>query len=543
MKYLTFVLVLFVFGAIGIIQTGYAQSETSQAKADIEEWITPKNDTVSVFSGTLQYDAIPSDFKCDYSPKINYQYVDKSIKPKYPDNDSLFVRIGGENTAQDFEIVFSLRNEQDSAYAKDLSYHIILKNQDGTPRMSAIYSPDAYSDYSTLGVMVEANSKTSKDGTIPSDIEKKFVDLFGHSYIVPVLMPPNGNYDLYVRVFDSENDWVYADTCGIQAVIPISANGEDDVTIGKIQFSDILVSATETNHENLEATQKIIADAVEKRNNDAMASKNTKPDTDEPRHLSPLRQLNGGVQIDKITCKQGLELVFKDSNNSPSCVSLQTKLKLAERGWTKPKQIATEISSETRLELVGFLENGQVSEFNAMRKDIVGFLFLEGVDASGIDLSGINLENVILPDIDLRNAKLEGAKLHNAKLLQAKLQNLNLENLDLSGASLQLADLEGVNLRGANLEGASLMDTFLIKVKLENANLKNANLRHAVLENADLRGANLQGANLDGATLQNADLKNALLKEAQFYNTNLEGVKNFPIDIEKAKAGGIMLEN
>ena len=452
-----------------------AQTELSETKqnSDSEVWVEPKSDTVSNFIGTLQYDKIQTDFKCDIFPKIDYQYVDKTLHPEYPDHDSLFMRIGGEDTSKDFQIVFSLWDERDNAYAKDLSYHILLKNQDGSDRMGAIYSPDAYSDYSTLGVAVEANSKASKDGAIPSDVEKKFTELFGRDYILPVLMPPNSNYELYVRVFDSENDWISTDTCGVQAIMPIMANEEDNVTVGKIQFSNILVSAIETNQENLEESKKIINDAVANKNKSVESDQNSEPnvaDETKTEYISPLRQFKAGVQIDKIKCRQGLELIFKDSDNSPSCVRLETKSKLTERGWTKPKQISTEISSETRLKLVEFLEGGQVSEFNALRKNIVGFLLLEGVDASGLDLSGINLENTGLPEADLHDAILDGAKMHKAKLLKA----------------------------------------------------------------------NLQDANLDGANLQNADLENANLKGVFFYNTNLQGVKNFPISIEKATSGGIM---
>lgn len=209
----------------------------------------------------------------------------------------------------------------------------------------------------------------------------------------------------------------------------------------------------------------------------------------------------------------------------------------------EPKQVSTEISAQTRLELTSFLESGQVSEFNALRNDIAGFLLLEGVDASGVDLSGINLEDVGLPEADLRGAIFDGANFHKAKLLKANLQNVNLENLDLSEASLENANLQGANLQDASLENAWLVDADLTGANLHSAYLKSANLRHAILQDVNLRGADLTGATLDGANMQNADLENAILKEAQFYNTNLEGVKNFPISIEKAKAGGIMFEN
>ena len=49
--------------------------------------------------------------------------------------------------------------------------------------------------------------------------------------------------------------------------------------------------------------------------------------------LSPLKQFNSGIPIDKIQCKEGLELVIKSSNGSPACVKPETKTKLIEHGW------------------------------------------------------------------------------------------------------------------------------------------------------------------------------------------------------------------
>lgn len=49
--------------------------------------------------------------------------------------------------------------------------------------------------------------------------------------------------------------------------------------------------------------------------------------------LSPLKQVNNGVSLESITCKDKLELVFKSSNNSPACVKPETAEKLMERGW------------------------------------------------------------------------------------------------------------------------------------------------------------------------------------------------------------------
>lgn len=49
----------------------------------------------------------------------------------------------------------------------------------------------------------------------------------------------------------------------------------------------------------------------------------------------PLKQFKSGITTDKITCKEGLNLVIKSSDGSPACVKHETKSKLVERGWAK----------------------------------------------------------------------------------------------------------------------------------------------------------------------------------------------------------------
>jgi hypothetical protein len=49
---------------------------------------------------------------------------------------------------------------------------------------------------------------------------------------------------------------------------------------------------------------------------------------------SPKNQIENGVFLDQVKCKEGLELIIKLSDNSPACVKPETKQKLIERGWT-----------------------------------------------------------------------------------------------------------------------------------------------------------------------------------------------------------------
>lgn len=49
--------------------------------------------------------------------------------------------------------------------------------------------------------------------------------------------------------------------------------------------------------------------------------------------IAPLKQIQSGFPAEHVRCKEGLELVFKSSNNSPACVTSETAEKLIERGW------------------------------------------------------------------------------------------------------------------------------------------------------------------------------------------------------------------
>ncbi len=49
--------------------------------------------------------------------------------------------------------------------------------------------------------------------------------------------------------------------------------------------------------------------------------------------LPPLMLYRAGISSDDIVCRNNLELVLKQSNNSPACVTPNTKAKLVERGW------------------------------------------------------------------------------------------------------------------------------------------------------------------------------------------------------------------
>jgi len=52
--------------------------------------------------------------------------------------------------------------------------------------------------------------------------------------------------------------------------------------------------------------------------------------------MSPRMQVEQGIASSDVICNDGLELVFKNSDNSPACVTSITAEKLIQRGWASP---------------------------------------------------------------------------------------------------------------------------------------------------------------------------------------------------------------
>ncbi len=54
--------------------------------------------------------------------------------------------------------------------------------------------------------------------------------------------------------------------------------------------------------------------------------------------LTPREQISLGISVDEISCKEGLQLVFKKSGN-PACVKPSSVEKLIERGWMEKSNL------------------------------------------------------------------------------------------------------------------------------------------------------------------------------------------------------------
>jgi len=75
--------------------------------------------------------------------------------------------------------------------------------------------------------------------------------------------------------------------------------------------------------------------------------------------LSPLKQIEAGITIEEIKCKDNLRLILKTGNNSPACVKPETLPKLIKRGWGEPApepEIQQNTTNETNLDSEKYYE-------------------------------------------------------------------------------------------------------------------------------------------------------------------------------------------
>jgi len=74
------------------------------------------------------------------------------------------------------------------------------------------------------------------------------------------------------------------------------------------------------------------------------------------KQYSPLKiQLEKGVLPEKIICNNGLELIFKSTDNSPACVKPATAEKLMERGWVIYENKHPELENKSKLRPEGYI--------------------------------------------------------------------------------------------------------------------------------------------------------------------------------------------
>ncbi len=320
----------------GMLGTFLILGAVSLVPAFGDTWIDPTKETIDTASGTLEYDKVPQDFVCDVTPRVQHNFVSKNNPVTYPKYDSLILRISGKNSFMDMQLEASLWKGNVTS-ATDLSYDVSIRSMNGTRLVGGIYSPDAVSKYSTLGVVMEA-SDNFENGILSSDDITRMTELFGSKYVSPMAFPHGVNdFEVYVMVFDSDDDWIDSDRCGVKVVIPVSVDNNYTVDVGTMKFSNVKVSALESKHPIFEVPEQndtvakdtnqtvIVHDSAEDTNSefdggDIISSQGIfgPPVIELPKLPSPLKQF-------EITMRPSLEK-FSFKYGEPFEYTLETKV-------------------------------------------------------------------------------------------------------------------------------------------------------------------------------------------------------------------------
>lgn len=105
--------------------------------------------------------------------------------------------------------------------------------------------------------------------------------------------------------------------------------------------------------------------------------------------VSPLKQFKSGIPLDKIQCKEGLELVFKSHDSSPVCVKSETKQRLIERGWTASKGhvLSNSVQNLPKFEITGLNYANHPDEPLIISVEKIGYSMCDSWDAKIVDVS------------------------------------------------------------------------------------------------------------------------------------------------------------
>ncbi len=114
---------------------------------------------------------------------------------------------------------------------------------------------------------------------------------------------------------------------GIIIVQEAGAEEETDEAMEEetIQATDVPAVTDEAMEEETDEAMEEEMDASEKKGSNASAMGLSK--------MSPRAQMNQGVDSAEVKCREGFELVMKNSTGSAACVKSQSVEKLIQRGW------------------------------------------------------------------------------------------------------------------------------------------------------------------------------------------------------------------
>jgi hypothetical protein len=102
-----------------------------------------------------------------------------------------------------------------------------------------------------------------------------------------------------------------------------------------IFYADISFTETKSSHLSLQVSKGDTITALYQDSAIMTSEHNISSIRVEESVPTPKNQMENGILLDQVKCKEGLELIIKLSDSSPACVKPETKQKLIERGWAR----------------------------------------------------------------------------------------------------------------------------------------------------------------------------------------------------------------
>jgi carboxymethylenebutenolidase len=167
---------------------------------------------------------------------------------------------------------------------------------------------------------------------------------------------------------------------------------------------------------------------------------------------APLKQIAAGIEASKVTCKEGLELVLKQSNGKPACLKPTSVGILIERGWAI--HVLPEYHPENNNSEIFKIGNFQVETKLVIYDNTEGFLAMpvdEGQYPGVVMIHewwGLN-DNIkemaeklashgyIVLAVDLYDGQVATTSDEARKLISSFDQNLGIQNMNFAASYLQ----------------------------------------------------------------------------------------------------------
>lgn len=242
---------------------------------------------------------------CEWSTSAKWEFT-----PEQGDYH-MFIGITLDNSTETADSGFLVRPPKD--FVVPLGTLIVQSIPRGLPIILTAENLEELSKYTLKGTITEIKPKTIQ--VLPAD-----------SY-----MHTLSSNEISVRIENKHKDSGTDYTIKFLAFRYVSlgfnpSSGNDKFRIG--ENATIFLTGREPSSSFANSYAGFITDG-------SVRADGTAYDVSSTKQASPLQQHKSGVFSRSVNCNEGLELLIKETNGQPICVTPTTKAKLVERGWAK----------------------------------------------------------------------------------------------------------------------------------------------------------------------------------------------------------------